>query len=394
MAAAQNLRATGDRIEQLLDELRGSADPRSYRRAEELLRIVTELYGAGLARIVEIAGERSPGLMEALVEDDLVASLLLVHELHPESLISRVEMALGRVRPLLARHDGDVELLDVDEEAAAVRIRLLGSCDGCPSSAITLRPRSRRPSSKPPPRSSSSTSTSHRWRVMGCPWILGPSRYTSNARRRWPRRERSPRRAAAHSRHPAPRQCRARRDLRYVPRADTARARARRRSRGPTPPLRLPGLPSALHFGGRRGRPLPGRSRSISGLPRLRAVGPAVGLPANSRECGLLLRQLDARPGGGLLSRSGRCHRIASATRDVGGADIVQSGTAGMLPDVEAFLVRIQPDRSGSECYVVPIDVCYELVGRLRQLWRGFDGGQDARDAIDGFFAEVKAQAR
>ncbi len=139
MAAAQNLRATGDRIEQLLDELRGSADPRSYRRAEELLRIVTELYGAGLARIVEIAGERSPGLMEALVEDDLVASLLLVHELHPESLISRVEMALGRVRPLLARHDGDVELLDVDEEAAAVRIRLLGSCDGCPSSAITLR---------------------------------------------------------------------------------------------------------------------------------------------------------------------------------------------------------------------------------------------------------------
>lgn len=64
-----------------------------------------------------------------------------------------------------------------------------------------------------------------------------------------------------------------------------------------------------------------------------------------------------------------------------------------MRPDVEAFLVRIQPDRSGSECYVVPIDVCYELVGRLRQLWRGFDGGQDARDAIDGVFAQVKARA-
>jgi Family of unknown function (DUF5947) len=65
-----------------------------------------------------------------------------------------------------------------------------------------------------------------------------------------------------------------------------------------------------------------------------------------------------------------------------------------MQPDVEAFLVRIQPDRSGSECYVVPIDACYELVGRLRQLWRGFDGGREARDAIDGFFTQIQARAR
>ena len=36
-----------------LDELRAVADPRVYDRAEELLRLVTELYGAGLARVVE-----------------------------------------------------------------------------------------------------------------------------------------------------------------------------------------------------------------------------------------------------------------------------------------------------------------------------------------------------
>ena len=35
----------------------------------------------------------------------------------------------------------------------------------------------------------------------------------------------------------------------------------------------------------------------------------------------------------------------------------------------------------------MPIDACYELVGRLRALWRGFDGGQEAHDAIDAFFA-------
>jgi Family of unknown function (DUF5947) len=67
---------------------------------------------------------------------------------------------------------------------------------------------------------------------------------------------------------------------------------------------------------------------------------------------------------------------------------------SSMQPDVEAFLVRIRPDRSGSQCFVVPIDACYELVGRLRQLWRGFDGGQEAREAIDGFFARVEALAR
>jgi Fe-S cluster biogenesis protein NfuA len=139
MPAPQNLRATGDRIEQLLDELRATADPRAYARAEELLRLVSELYGAGLARVVEMAAEQAPALMDAFVGDDLVASLLLVHELHPDGLAQRVESALAKVRPLLAGHGGDVELLDVDQEAAAVHIRLLGSCDGCPSSSVTLQ---------------------------------------------------------------------------------------------------------------------------------------------------------------------------------------------------------------------------------------------------------------
>ena len=54
-SSPQNLRAVGDRIESLLDELRAAADPRSYELAEELLRLVTELYGAGLSRLVELA---------------------------------------------------------------------------------------------------------------------------------------------------------------------------------------------------------------------------------------------------------------------------------------------------------------------------------------------------
>jgi Fe-S cluster biogenesis protein NfuA len=50
-----------------------------------------------------------------------------------------VEEALARVRPFLATHAGNVELLGIDADAGSVRLRLLGSCDGCPSSAVTLQ---------------------------------------------------------------------------------------------------------------------------------------------------------------------------------------------------------------------------------------------------------------
>jgi len=55
--------------------------------------------------------------------------------------------------------------------------------------------------------------------------------------------------------------------------------------------------------------------------------------------------------------------------------------------DTEALLVRIPDDDAASpQAYLVPIDACYEFVGRLRMMWRGFDGGQDVRNYIDEFF--------
>jgi hypothetical protein len=63
-------------------------------------------------------------------------------------------------------------------------------------------------------------------------------------------------------------------------------------------------------------------------------------------------------------------------------------------PDVEALLVRAPARATGFTCHLVPIDACYELVGRLRQVWRGFDGGQQAHEAMDEFFAEVSARSR
>jgi hypothetical protein len=71
----------------------------------------------------------------------------------------------------------------------------------------------------------------------------------------------------------------------------------------------------------------------------------------------------------------------------------------GLLrPDVEAIIVRAPDQRTAARddfaCYLVPIDACYELVGRLRRVWRGFDGGSDAQDQIEQFFETVAQRSR
>jgi hypothetical protein len=65
-------------------------------------------------------------------------------------------------------------------------------------------------------------------------------------------------------------------------------------------------------------------------------------------------------------------------------------GLAVLRPDVEALLVR----GAGASCHLVPIDACYRLVGQLRTLWRGFDGGTEAHRAMNAFFAGVSARSR
>ncbi|MGH9120437.1 MAG: NifU family protein, partial [Acidimicrobiales bacterium] len=120
------LRAAGDRIAALLESLSTSAEPKVWARIEEVLGLVTELYGEALGRVMVMA---PPDLAAALAEDDLVASLLIVHGLHPDGLRKRVERALEEVRPALGSHGGDVSLVDVDESSGEVVLQMLGSCD-------------------------------------------------------------------------------------------------------------------------------------------------------------------------------------------------------------------------------------------------------------------------
>jgi Fe-S cluster biogenesis protein NfuA/nitrite reductase/ring-hydroxylating ferredoxin subunit len=111
------------RVERLLEEV--------DERGEELVQALLDMYGEGLRRIL---ARTDPAV---LVEDELLSELLLLHDLHPVPLDARVREALESVRPYLESHGGNVELVGVD--GGVVRVRLSGSCDGCPSSTMTLK---------------------------------------------------------------------------------------------------------------------------------------------------------------------------------------------------------------------------------------------------------------
>jgi Fe-S cluster biogenesis protein NfuA/nitrite reductase/ring-hydroxylating ferredoxin subunit len=135
----QGLQERVARIETLLEEIESLEDTNARSKAAEVVGVLLELYGEGLARMMEVVaqGEENESIFEAFAGDELVSHLLLLHGLHPLDVETRVVQALEEVRPYLRSHGGNVELLGV--EGGVARVRLQGSCDGCPSSTMTLK---------------------------------------------------------------------------------------------------------------------------------------------------------------------------------------------------------------------------------------------------------------
>jgi len=134
----------GARIGELLDRLGREAGPQVRETADELVRSVVEFYGEGLARTVRLLRAAPAGAdpLAVLTADELVGDLLILHDLHPDDTMTRVGRALDKVRPYLGSHAGDVDVAGLDTEAPegpTLRLRLRGSCDGCPSSTQTVR---------------------------------------------------------------------------------------------------------------------------------------------------------------------------------------------------------------------------------------------------------------
>ncbi len=129
--------ATVERLETLLARLAALPAVEARVVAEEVVSTLLELYGEALARIVALIERRAGGdVVHDLAADGVVASVLLVHGLHPVDLRTRVEEALDEVRPYMASHGGAVELVSLEGDVA--RLRLLGACHGCPASRQTL----------------------------------------------------------------------------------------------------------------------------------------------------------------------------------------------------------------------------------------------------------------
>jgi Fe-S cluster biogenesis protein NfuA/nitrite reductase/ring-hydroxylating ferredoxin subunit len=105
------------------------------------VRALMEMHGAALERMLAVIGRNGAAgatIVDQLTRDELVASVLLLYDLHPVDLETRVRGALEKTRPYLKSHGGNVELVGIDE-SGAVRLRMQGSCHGCPSSAVTLK---------------------------------------------------------------------------------------------------------------------------------------------------------------------------------------------------------------------------------------------------------------
>jgi Fe-S cluster biogenesis protein NfuA len=130
------------RLDDLLKEIDRFKDPQARARSQEIVRALMDFHGAAVERMMEslaATGESGLRMIDSLAQDALVANLLLLYGLHPLDLESRVGAALEKVRPYLHSHGGNVELIGIVD--GAVRLRLQGSCHGCPSSAQTLKQR-------------------------------------------------------------------------------------------------------------------------------------------------------------------------------------------------------------------------------------------------------------
>jgi nitrite reductase/ring-hydroxylating ferredoxin subunit/Fe-S cluster biogenesis protein NfuA len=101
-------------------------------------RAIEALHGEALRRLVRAlkADPAALAAMKSVASDEVVYAVLRRHEILRASLDERVEAALESIRPMLASHNGNVELVAI--EPPSVTVRFTGSCDGCPASGATF----------------------------------------------------------------------------------------------------------------------------------------------------------------------------------------------------------------------------------------------------------------
>src|SRR5579884_759307 len=129
---AQDLHEVGVRVEELLAEMRSAPDPALFERAEQLVSLLVEFYGAGLERILALVAREPSGdlLVRRLAQDDLLSNLFVLHGLHPVPVEERVDEALKGLRRQLGATRGTLK--EIDEAGVAHCDIVVGGCGSAP----------------------------------------------------------------------------------------------------------------------------------------------------------------------------------------------------------------------------------------------------------------------
>jgi Fe-S cluster biogenesis protein NfuA len=390
------------RVQELQARLDAAGDSPIGRVADELLCTVIEMYGEGLGRIVATLnddGEHGKRLAAELTGDDLVASLLLIHDLHPVPLHERVLAALEQVRPYMESHGGNVELLALEDGVA--RLRLQGSCSSCAASAVTLELAIKQALEVSAPDLAG-------LEVEGVapplaadplpPHAAGPS--LPLAGDPLPSRAAGPSLPLASGVGMAPGAV----ELPIVPSGPAPRVDGEERcdlcGTTVTPAHRhLLNLVErkiecscescwALRSGDPEYRPTGTRTLWLDDFKLTDDVWASFQIPIglaffmNSTTAGCIVA-LYPSPAGATESEL----HFSSWNRLVSANPVL----ADLEADVEGLIVNRMSD---PPTYVIaPIDRCYELTGTIKVAWEGISGGTSASDAVARFFAGLQAQA-
>lgn len=130
------------RIADLAEELISHPDKAVAEKVTELLDWVDAFHRDGLGQLIEMVRQwRGELFLESVAGDEIAGTLLAAYGLGQDREVvaqaeEAVAAALDEVRPLVESHGGAIEVEDVTD--GVVRVRMLGTCDGCPSSTATL----------------------------------------------------------------------------------------------------------------------------------------------------------------------------------------------------------------------------------------------------------------
>ncbi|MGI8952073.1 MAG: NifU family protein [Chitinophagaceae bacterium] len=135
-----DLNQQSQHIQELIEEIDSLPDANARVLMQECIQEMLSFYGHGLEKILSIISKgnntAAKDIYNNLIEDSFVSSLLLIHDLHPLDLKTRLYQALEKVKPYMDSHGGSVEVVSLENGVA--KLKLSGSCKGCPSSSSTL----------------------------------------------------------------------------------------------------------------------------------------------------------------------------------------------------------------------------------------------------------------